>query len=62
MGRFVAGLLIVAGLGFVGWAGLDYTLQGYTTAPLGGIGPGIALIVTGLIVFLLQRSSGTGDG
>jgi len=41
-------LLILAGLGFLLWVVLNFTLQGYTSAPFGGVLPGLTLIAAGV--------------
>lgn len=41
-------LLMLVGLGLLVWAALDYFFQGSTTAPLGGVWPGVALMAVGM--------------
>ncbi|THF68009.1 hypothetical protein E7T06_18390 [Deinococcus sp. Arct2-2] len=45
-------LLVLVGIGLLVWAALDHFFQGSTTAPLGGIWPGVILIVVGIGVVL----------
>lgn len=51
MVRALAALLTLAGLVLLLWAVFDYPLQGYTTAPLGGLLPGAALICAGVLLW-----------